>query len=125
MSRCKKENYQLNQSCIQNPVKNPGEHPFHTSTFKKRNSDEIYHIHKPRYCNSKKTVYLIEHNQCCEQYTGSSKTKFRYKANNYESTYRKFKEKSKFPKNFEKALKQKKFSTKTFAQMTIMVFKIR
>ena len=85
MSRCKKENYQLNQSCIQYPVKNPGEHPFRTSTFKKRNSDEIYHIHKPRYCNSKKTVYLIEHNQCCEQYTGSSKTKFRYKANNYKS----------------------------------------
>ena len=35
-----------------------------TSTFKKRNSDEIYHIHKLFNCSSKDTVYLIECNQC-------------------------------------------------------------
>ena len=35
-----------------------------TSTFKKRNSGEIYHINKPLNCNSKNTVYLIEYNQC-------------------------------------------------------------
>ena len=64
-----------------------------TSTFKKRNSDEIYHIHKPLNCNSKNTVYLIECNHCWKQYTGSYKTKFRYKANNYKSTHRKFKNK--------------------------------
>ena len=68
-----------------------------TSTFKKGNSDEIYHIHKPINCNSKNTVYLLECNQCWKQYTGSSKTKFRYMANNYESTHRKFKNKNKFP----------------------------
>ena len=58
-----------------------------TSTFKKRNSDEIYHIHKPLNCNSKNTVYLTECNQCWKQYTGSPKTKFRYRANNYESIF--------------------------------------
>ena len=45
-----------------------------TSTFKKRNSDEIYHIRKPLNCNSKNTVYLTEYNQCWKQYTGSSTT---------------------------------------------------
>ena len=45
-----------------------------TSTFKKRNSNEIYHIHQALNCNSKNTVYLIECNQCWKQYTGSSKT---------------------------------------------------
>ena len=35
-----------------------------TSTFKKRNSGEIYRIHKPLNCNSKNTVYLLECNQC-------------------------------------------------------------
>ena len=102
MPRYKKENYQLNQSCIQNPAKNPRQRTFRTSTFKKRNSGETYHIHKPRYCNSKNTVYLIEHNQCCEQYTGSSKTKFRHEANNCKSTYRKFKEKKSSQKTLKK-----------------------
>ena len=77
-----------------------------TSTFKKRNSDEIYHIGKPVNWNSKKTVYLIECNQCWKQYTGSSKTKFRYRANNYKSTHRKFKNKKQVPKE---AVKQKLF----------------
>ena len=77
-----------------------------TSTFKKRNSNEIYHIHQALNCNSKNTVYLIECNQCWKQYTGSSKTKFRYRANNYKSTHRKFKNKKQVPK---KTLKQKVF----------------
>ena len=77
-----------------------------TSTFKKQNSDEIYHIQKPLNCNSKITVYLIECNQCWKQYTGSSKTKFHYRANNYKSTHRKFKNKKQV---LEEALKQKYF----------------
>ena len=32
--------------------------------FKKRNSEEIYHIHKPLNCNSRNTVYLIACNLC-------------------------------------------------------------
>ena len=45
-----------------------------TSTFKERNSDEIYQIHKPLHCNSKNTLYLTECNHCWKHYTGSSKT---------------------------------------------------
>ena len=43
---------------------------------------------------------------CCEQYTGSTKTKFRSRANNYKSTQRKFMNKEAVPKQ---ALKQKRF----------------
>ena len=39
-----------------------------------------------------------------EQYTGSSKTKFRHRANSYKSTHRKFENKKQVPKE---ALKQK------------------
>ena len=35
-------------------------------------------------------VHLIECEICGEQYTGSIKTKFRSRANNYKSTQRKF-----------------------------------
>ena len=41
-----------------------------------------------------------------EQYTGSSKIKFRYIANNYKSTHLQFKDKKQVP---EEALKQKHF----------------
>ena len=51
-------------------------------------------------------VYLIECKICDEQYTGSKKTKFRYRANNYKSTQRKFMNKVAVPKQ---ALKQKRF----------------
>ena len=51
-------------------------------------------------------VYLIECNICCEQYTGSTKTKFRSSANNYKSTQRKFMNKGTVPKQ---DLKQKRF----------------
>ena len=88
-----------------------------TSFFKKRNSDEICHIHKPLNCNSKNTFYQTECNQCWKQYTGSSKTKSCYRANNYtnKSTHRKSKNKKQVCKNF---------STNTFAQMTTILFKI-
>ena len=52
------------------------------------------------------TVYFIECNICCEQYTGSTKTKFRSRANNYKSTQRKFMNKEAVLKQ---ALKQKRF----------------
>ena len=77
-----------------------------SSTFKKWNSDETYHINEALNCNSKNTVYLIECNQYWKQYTGSSKTKCRYRANNYKSTHCKFKDKKQVPKE---ALKQKVF----------------
>ena len=52
------------------------------------------------------TVYLIECEICGKQYNGSTKTKFRSRANNYESTQRKFVKKEAVPKQ---ALKQKCF----------------
>ena len=51
-------------------------------------------------------VYFIECEICGEQYTGSTKTKFRSRANNYKSTQRKFVNKEAVPKQ---ALKQKRF----------------
>ena len=51
-------------------------------------------------------VYLIECEICGEQNTGSKKTKFRSRANNYKSTQRKFVNKQASPKQ---ALKQKCF----------------
>ena len=50
--------------------------------------------------------YLIECKICDEEYTGSTQTKFRSRANNYKSTQRKFVNKEAVPK---KALKQKRF----------------
>ena len=49
---------------------------------------------------------MIECEICGEQYTGSTKTKFRYRANNYKSMQRKFVNKEAVPKQ---ALKQKRF----------------
>ena len=51
-------------------------------------------------------VYLIECKIGGEQYTGSTKTKFRSSTNNYKSMQRKFMNKEAVPK---KALKQKRF----------------
>ena len=51
-------------------------------------------------------VYLIECEICGEQYTGSTKIKFRSRANNSKSTHRKFVNKEAVPKQ---ALKQKRF----------------
>ena len=77
-----------------------------TCTFKSKHLDEIHKINKNYKFNSKMVVYLIECKICGEQYTGSTKTKFRYRANNYERTQRKFMNKEAVPKQ---ALKQKRF----------------
>ena len=55
----------------------------------------------------KKAVYLIECQTCGEQYNGSAKRKFRFRANNYKSTQRKFVNKEAVSKQ---ALKQKRFN---------------
>ena len=49
---------------------------------------------------------MIESEICGEKYTGSTKRKFRSRANNYKSTQRKFLNKEAIPKQ---ALKQKRF----------------
>ena len=77
-----------------------------TCTFKSKHLNEVHKINKKYNCNSKMAVYLIECEICGEQYTGSTKTKFRSRANNYKSTQRKFVNKEAVPKQ---ALKQKHF----------------
>ena len=77
-----------------------------TCTFKSKHFNEVYKINNDYNCNSKMAVYLIECRVCGEQYTGSTKTKFRSRANNYKSTHRKFLNKKEVPKQ---ALKQKRF----------------
>ena len=57
------------------------------------------------------SVYLIECDIRGEQYTGSTKTKFRSRGNNYKSTQRKFVNKEAVPKQ---ALKQNAFMSITF-----------
>ena len=54
-----------------------------TCTFKSKHFNEVYKINNDYNCNSKLAVYLIECRVCGEQYTGSTKTKFRSRANNY------------------------------------------
>ena len=77
-----------------------------TCTFKSKHLNELHKINKEYNCYSKMVVYLIECEICGEQYTGSTKTKFRSTANNYNSTHRKFMNKEVVPKQ---ALKQKRF----------------
>ena len=77
-----------------------------TCTFNSKHLNQVHKINKKYNCNSKWTVYLIECEICGEQYTGSTKAKFRSKANNYKSTQRKFVNKEAVPKQ---ALKQKHF----------------
>ena len=77
-----------------------------TCTFKSKHFNEVYKINNDYNCNSKMAVYLIECRVCGEQYTGSTKTKFRSRANNYKRTHRKFISKKEVPKQ---ALKQKRF----------------
>ena len=75
-------------------------------TFKSKHLNEIHKINKKYNCNSKMAVYLIECEICGEQYTGSTKTNFISRANNYNSTQRKFVNKVAVPKQ---ALKQQHF----------------
>ena len=77
-----------------------------TYTFKSKHLNEAHKIIKKCNCNSKMTFYLIECEICGEQFTGSTKTKFRSRPNNYKSTQRKFVKKEAVPKQ---ALKQKRF----------------
>ena len=51
-------------------------------TFKSKHLNEAHKINKKYNCNSKMAVYLTECEICGEQYTGSTKIKFRYRANN-------------------------------------------
>ena len=51
-------------------------------------------------------TYLIECEICSEQHTGSTKTKFKFRVNNYKCTQRKFVNRDSFPKQ---ALEQKRF----------------
>ena len=76
------------------------------STFKSKHLNEVHKINKKYNCNSKMAVYLIESEICGEQYTSSTKTKVRSRANNYKSMQRKFVNKETVPKQ---ALKQKCF----------------
>ena len=75
-------------------------------TFKSKHLSGINKINNKYNCNSKMAVYLIECELCGEQYTGSTKTKFRSRENNYKSTQRKFVNKEAVPKQ---ALIQKRF----------------
>ena len=75
-------------------------------TFKSKHLNELHKINKKYNCNSKMAVCLIECEICAEQYTGSTKIKFRSRTNNFKSTQRKFVNKEAVPKQ---ALKQKRF----------------
>ena len=75
-------------------------------TFKSKHLNEVHKINRKYNCNSKMAVYLIECEICGEQYTGSTKTKSRSRANNYKSTQRKFVNKEAVLKQ---PLKQKRF----------------
>ena len=77
-----------------------------TFIFKSKHLDEIHKINKKYNCNSKMAVYLIEYNICFVQYTESTETKSRSRANNYKSTQRNFMNKDAVPRQ---ALKQKRF----------------
>ena len=77
-----------------------------TCTFKNKHLDKVHKINKNYNYNSKMAVYLIECKVCGEQYTGSAKTKFRSRANNYKSTQQKFVSKE---VALKQTLKQKRF----------------
>ena len=67
-----------------------------TSHFKGRDTDETFNILKgPLDCSSNHAIYLLECKQCEYHfpYVGSTKTKFRYRINNYKSTHKKFRKK--------------------------------
>ena len=67
-----------------------------TSHFKRRDTGETFDILKgPLDCNSNHVIYLFECKKCQYRfpYVDSTKTKFRYRINNYKSTHRKFRKK--------------------------------
>ena len=67
-----------------------------TSHVKRRDTEETFNILKgPLNRNSNHVIYLFESKQCQYRflYVSSTKTKFRYRINNYKSTHRKFRNK--------------------------------
>ena len=61
-----------------------------TSTFKSKDSNEVYQLKKKFNCNTKIIVYLIKCRICGKQYNGSTVTKFGARASNYKSMHRNF-----------------------------------
>ena len=87
-----------------------------TSHFKRRDTNEKFNILKgPLDCNSNHVIYLFECKQCqyCFPYVGSTKTKFRYRINNYKSTHRKFSKKY-AEKDLAIVIKKSKLKQKLF-----------
>ena len=69
---------------------------YDTSHFKRRETDEAFNILKGLFdCNSNQIIYSFECKQCqyCSPYESGTKTKLRYRINNYKSTHRKFRKK--------------------------------
>ena len=71
-----------------------------TSHFKRRDTNKTFNILKGLLdCNSNHLIYLFIYLFECKQcqyhfpYVSSTKTKFRYRVNNYKSTHRKFRKK--------------------------------
>ena len=67
-----------------------------TSHFKIRDTNGTFNILEgPLDSNSNHVIYLFQCKQCQYRfpYVGSTKTKFRYRINNYKSTHRKFRKK--------------------------------
>ena len=60
-------------------------------TFSNKNASKEYEIRKGALnCNSTNVIYLMQCKVCSLQYVGSTKTKFRYRFNNYKSKHLKY-----------------------------------
>ena len=87
-----------------------------TSHFKRRDTDEWFVILKgPLDCNCNRVIYSFESRRCQYRfpYVGSTKTKFRYRINNYKSTHRKFRKKY-VEKNLAIVIKKSELKQKLF-----------
>ena len=85
-----------------------------TSHYKRRHTDKTFSMLKgPLEYNSNHAIYLFECNQCQYRfpYVGRTKTKFRYRINNYKSTRRKFRNKY-VEKNLVIAIKKSELKQK-------------
>ena len=86
------------------------------SHFKRKDTDETFNTLKGSLdCNSNHVIYLCECKQCQYRfpYVGSTKTTFRYRINNYNSTRRKFRKKY-VEKNLAIVIKESKLKQKLF-----------
>ena len=62
-----------------------------SGTFSNKNASKEYEIRKGALnCNSTNVIYLMQCKVCSLQYVGSTKTKFRYRFNNYKSKHLKY-----------------------------------